>query len=188
MFTFDPPIFWGFSVRDLLVVMIGLAGTGLGANALVDIYRGNPPLRGWPLILPLSYLPFMMSVTALEVLSRSTFRMESALCALLAVMGVTASGVAAMCVTYGPSLTMKWSKTWVKSLDFLYLGLAVWGLFRLVNSSVHIENRLEYVDTLGTVLLAGALGVRLAKSIIEVFFDRHIAPDYKPIERPPAVV
>jgi hypothetical protein len=62
-------------------------------------------------------------------------------------------------------------KTWPKALDFLYLSLAFFALVRLANATQSPSDRLDDLDRAGLVLLALAFGVRLSKTIVEVFFD-----------------
>jgi hypothetical protein len=68
-------------------------------------------------------------------------------------------------------LTGTFGKNWVKFLDFPYLGLGFLGITRVLNASPHLADRSENLDAMGMVALAVAIGVRLAKSVIETFFE-----------------
>jgi hypothetical protein len=80
-----------------------------------------------------------------------------------------------------PQLNRNFGKTWVKSLDFAYLGFGMFGLVRVINTSGIVDRKLDIFDTIGIASLASALGIRLSKSIIEVFFDSWLQT---PVSRP----
>jgi hypothetical protein len=69
-------------------------------------------------------------------------------------------------------LTDKFGKTWVKALDFPYIVLAFAGIVRTLNKTA---GTFGGIDSVGLVVVAVALGIRMCKSTLEVFFERHIA-------------
>jgi hypothetical protein len=73
----------------------------------------------------------------------------------------------------------------VKALDFPYLMFGFGGIVRVVNGLPSVSDRIVNLDSVGLLFLAGAISLRLAKAILEVFFDRHIAADYVSIRREP---
>lgn len=117
---------------------------------------------------------------AYEVTSRSSFGIYEAIVPLgLVVVGASLSLSYAL-LSYASQLTLRYSKTWIKFLDFPYLALAFSGLVRVVNSSPQVTKRYETLDSLGMILLALALAIRLSKATLEVFFDRRIARGQQP--------
>jgi hypothetical protein len=86
-------------------------------------------------------------------------------------------------VELGPKLTRRFSKTWVKALDYPYLIFGFGGIVRVVNGLPTVSDRVDNLDSVGLLFFAGAISVRLAKATLEVFFDRQIAEDYVAIVR-----
>jgi hypothetical protein len=68
-------------------------------------------------------------------------------------------------------LNSRYGKRWVKFLDLPYLLLGVVGLVRLLNTTVDTRDHYEVIGLFGVFSLTGALSIRFAKAIIEVFFD-----------------
>src|SRR5262249_27645368 len=93
------------------------------------------------------------------------------------------ANLAAVLVDLGPTLSRRFSKTWVKALDFPYLLFGFGGVIRVVNQLPTVEDRADNLDSIGLLFLAAAISLRLAKAIVEVFFDRHIAADYVAVLR-----
>ena len=82
------------------------------------------------------------------------------------------ASIAIFLVWYSPFMNRRFGKTWVKALDFPYLALAFLGLVRAVNaSSIVGEERSTIIDRGAILAISFAIGIRLSKTIIEVFFD-----------------
>lgn len=108
------------------------------------------------------------------VLAKPTFGVGEAAMNLALLSLAVATNLAMALLDYAEVLTKRFSKTWVKALDFPYLALAFGGVVRVINSSPHATDRLENFDIFGLIMVATAIGIRLAKAIIEVFFERRM--------------
>jgi hypothetical protein len=69
------------------------------------------------------------------------------------------------------ALNTSFRKSWVKALDFPYLAFGFVGLLRVANNAPVVADRVTLLDTVGLLFVAFALSIRLAKAIIDVFFD-----------------
>lgn len=90
---------------------------------------------------------------------------------LMVCVGVVLAGEL---LVQGAPLTRLYGKVWVKALDFPYLLLGFLGIGRLLNASPNLAHKVDNLDSIGMVVVTVALGIRLAKVIIEVFFDWYV--------------
>ena len=109
-----------------------------------------------------------------RLLSEPSFTVGYASLHLAWVTFVTTVWLTGTLLEYGKALTKRFTKTWVKALDYPYLALGFGGLVRLVNSSPRVAERYD-LDSLGLLCLALALSVRVTKATLEVFFDKRIS-------------
>ena len=85
---------------------------------------------------------------------------------------VTATSLSVLLLMNASWLTRKFSKTWVKALDFAYLTSAI------IGGAAFVLREAEPVGSYrgwGVVFVATALAIRCTKTILEVFFERHIS-------------
>ncbi|WP_139247021.1 hypothetical protein [Hyphomicrobium sp. NDB2Meth4] len=75
---------------------------------------------------------------------------------------------------YSVELNARFGKVWVKALDFPYLLFGAVGLLRIIDTSPVVAARHTSLDTIAITSVSLALAIRLAKSILEVFFDKWI--------------
>jgi len=71
-------------------------------------------------------------------------------------------------------LNSRFGRTWVKSLDFAYLGLGSFALIRLITSLPKSDTHALAFDEIAIVTFCLALAIRLTKATMEVFFDSWI--------------
>jgi len=75
---------------------------------------------------------------------------------------------------YSVELNQRYNRAWVKFLDFPYIALAVFGLYRVLESSY--PGGQSVLSLISITALALALAIRLTKATIETYFDDVDAP------------
>lgn len=90
---------------------------------------------------------------------------------LIPIILIVAATATATVLEFSRYLSPRYSKVCLKLLDFPYLIFAAFGLLRVINSSPLVAERLPSLDTYGILFIVIALGIRLAKTTLEVFFD-----------------
>ncbi len=91
----------------------------------------------------------------------------------------TAPMIAVLLLNHSFYLKSRMGKVWIKALDFPYLLFAFVGLLRVVANIFYGSDPASFFNTFALVFLSLALSVRVAKAIIEVFFDEWIQPSKK---------
>lgn len=92
--------------------------------------------------------------------------------------------ITAVTVPFGPSLTKKFTQNWVKAIDFLYLAITFFGISIVVAGLAKTTGEAHSAwQKISQLCVSAGLGVRLSKTLIELFFSRHIQTDYVPPAR-----
>jgi hypothetical protein len=127
--------------------------------------------RRWAILLPLIGYAFVALITWFAISITPGFSFFSISGLLIGLTCATGLTITAVLVLFSIELNARYGNRWVKALDFPYLFFGGIGLLRVVNSSPFIETHMSALDAAGLVSLALALSIRLAKAIIETFFD-----------------
>lgn len=158
---------------------VGLAVTGMmaagGAYFLIMAYRERYAYAANPNVVAIHAFHVVGAMALVAwILSKPTFGVGEAALNLALLALAIATNLAMALLDNAERLTRRFSKTWVKALDFPYLALAFGGVVRVINSSPHAAEKMENFDTFGLIMVATAIGIRLAKAIIEVFFEKRV--------------
>jgi hypothetical protein len=176
--SYDPDRF--FDALPFLGPVISFAFAEVALVLLTNRYRETMgPQRVGPLMNGM--LLGVVGFSAWWVhylLNQPRFTLQSAVVNIGLLSLMAGLNLAALLVDLGPTLSSRFSKTWVKALDFPYLIFGFGGIVRVVNGLPAVSDHVENLDTVGLLFLAGAISIRLAKVTLEVFFDRHISADY----------
>lgn len=123
--------------------------------------------RRWPLAIPFYVLP-VVGVTFF--IADGLFEPLVAAIQLLVTSMTFSLALTLMLLSFSFELNGKFDKAWVKFLDFPYLFFAMFGLFRLIEST--FQARPQSAWSLFSVgALAFAIAIRASKATIETFFD-----------------
>lgn len=155
-------------------------------SALMRVHSGATVIAGVGRRKRLRWALVMLGlavVLAYLVLSRAEFFLLEASVKLGLLTWVIALTLSGILLGESDWLTKRWPKVWVKALDVPYLVIGFFGLVVALSKSPNVVGRSESNDAMGLMLLAVALGVRLSKTILEVFFDKHISGDYEWVDR-----
>ena len=94
---------------------------------------------------------------------------------IILILSVLILTLAAMLTTillvFAPHLNERFGNVWVKALDFAYLGCALVGFARLINTSPFVTDHVDLLTSVALLFVALAIAVRLSKATIEVFFS-----------------
>ena len=136
-------------------------------------------------------MTFGLTVFSLNILATALgiaflpFSLPTVAALVIAIGFLIAPVIALTLLNFSFQLNNRFGKVWVKALDFPYLFLAFLGLLRVIANIWNPRDPTSFLNTSGLVFLSLALAVRLAKAIIEVFFDDWVQTPAKP-QRPAA--
>jgi hypothetical protein len=161
-----------FFIGTVWVVAVG----AMVLKQLVDLYHLPEPVAiEWPfwkmnLGLVFILLGLASGYLALAISPRFPFL-------LVAFIVFTDAIILAVALTrylfvISPLLNRRYAKVWVKALDFPYLALGFIGVARFINTPTMIADQLAPFDFVALMAITMAIGIRLSKAIIEVFFPR----------------
>jgi hypothetical protein len=165
---------------DTILFWVALLDITTATAWAVVLYRihsiGRPTSpRAIPILaLLLIIAGFTLPVPRLAVLlSHHLLSPATATVQLLVTSLVFSLGLTTTLLGRSYELNARFDKAWVKALDFPYLGLALFGLFRLIESAYAGHTNVT-LGIISTSALGAALSIRLTKATIETFFDSWI--------------
>lgn len=157
----------------LAVALFSLAHIWKHIKILRRVRSQGPPttsnahvmLPRLPLIMIAYAAPFLIN---LYLLMFQTFSLGTTLAQLLVTSAMVSLGLTLSLLSFAYDLNTRYNKAWVKFLDFPYLALAVFGLYRVLEASYGPPS---IWGQLSIGALALAIAVRLSKATIETYFD-----------------
>jgi hypothetical protein len=176
----DGDLLGRFALGGLMFLAIMLVASlmRVRSGALVVVGVGRRKRWSWATLIVVTSL-----VLAYFLLSRAEFGWLEASVKLGLVTWVIALTSTGILLGESDWLTARWPKVWVKAIDFPYLVFAFFGLVLALEKSPKVVGGTGLSEVPGLMLLAVALGIRLSKTILEVFFDKHISGDFEWVDR-----